>query len=175
MPENLRKYLIAAAVVLVLIGAPFGSYFYLKYGLEYRLESQEQLKPKEVDASVIRAIKELVPYGTAALIHTRGDEDTKGIELLNKVGERIVDRDYFAIYSSAASTNFDKISKVTSDPSAKMKDLIDDHFILIDSAGIVRNTYPGNKDISKELIRHLSVVIPLPKNREIKLERELED
>ena len=62
------KYLIASAVVLMLIGAPLGSYFYLKSGLKYRLESQEQLAPKEVSQEVLSSIEKIRTSKTAALI-----------------------------------------------------------------------------------------------------------
>ena len=35
-------------MVLLLIGAPYGSYLYLKSGYEYRLQSIEELKPGDL-------------------------------------------------------------------------------------------------------------------------------
>ncbi len=169
------KYLIASAVVLMLIGAPLGSYFYLKSGLKYRLESQEQLKPKEVSEEILSSLEKVRTTQTAALIHTASDNREADVKLLLEIDDRIVDRDHFELISFSNPASFGEIRDIrfVDDPSLFQN--YDQRFVLVDSAGVVRNTYSAEQDISKELIRHLAVVIPLPKHRDIRLRRELEN
>ncbi len=169
------KYLIAGAVVAMLIGAPLGSYFYLKSGLKYRLESQEQLKEKEVSAATSQAIERVRTPATAALIHASSDPRPVDIDLLKEIDERIVDRDHFEIITRLDKNIFDSFRDIRFITSDSLFTTTAERFILVDSAGVVRNTYMADDDISKELIRHLAVVIPLPKHRDIRLRRELEN
>ncbi len=168
------KYLIAGAVVAMLILAPMGSYFYLQSGLKYRLESQEQLKPKEIDSQLYAGLKSIVTPKTAALVHLYDDDSPADIDILKKIDDRIVDRDHFEIITYSDPEQFDEGNKIRFLNAPQLSYLSKDRFILIDSSGIVRNTYEGNIDFSKELIRHLAVVIPIPKSRDIRLKRELE-
>lgn len=168
------KFLIAGAVVAMLVLAPIGSYFYLQSGLKYRLESQEQLKAKEVSSELLKHVHSIVTPKTAALIHLYNDNNESDIDILKKIDERIVDRDHFEIISYADPTNFLEKNKIRFLTEPVLIHLSKHRFMLMDSSGVVRNTYPGDNDFSKELIRHLAVVIPLPKSRDIRLKRELE-
>jgi hypothetical protein len=174
MSNNMMKYIAGAAVVLMLIGAPMGSYFYLKNGLKYRLESQEQLQAKQVSTTISQHIETVRTPKTAALIHTAHDNRAADIELLKQVDERIVDRDHFEIISMFAPFSSERKMDIRFIADTVLFAGYDQRFVLVDSAGVVRNTYTADDDISKELIRHLSVVIPLPKHRDIRLRRELE-
>ncbi len=169
------KYLIASAVVLMLIGAPLGSYFYLKSGLKYRLESQEQLAPKKVSQKVLSSIQKVRSDKTAALIHTASDNREVDLRLLMEIDDRIVDRDHFEILSFSDESLFTKVRDIRFVNDSSLFRSFDHRFVLVDSAGVVRNIYRAEEDISKELIRHLAVVIPLPKHRDIRLRRELEN
>lgn len=169
------KFLSAIAVVLVLIVAPIGSYFYLRAGLKYRLESQNQLLAPEVDSIMKRQILNVISDHTAALVHLGGNNDTQGINLLQQIDERIVDRDFFEIVSNADSTTIQSKNKVRFVGSDHINGLDSIQFVLVDTAGVLRHLYYFNEDHSKTLIRHLSVVIPMPQSREIKLNREIQD
>jgi len=170
----MMKYIAGIAVVLMLIGAPLGSYFYLKNGLKYRLESQEQLRVKIVSEKIQNHIETVRTPKTAALIHTAHDDRVADIELLDRIDERIVDRDHFEIISLSRPFESDRALDIRFVSDSLLFSGYDQRFILVDSAGAVRNTYTNDEDISKELIRHLSVIIPLPKHRDIRLRRELE-
>jgi hypothetical protein len=169
------RYLVAAAVVAMLIGAPMGSFFYLKYGLKYRLETQAQLSPKDIDQGLNVQVTGLLKESNAAMIHLGGPQDVIGIELLQKLDERIVDRDNFELLSNADPASFDSKAKIRFYNNDSLSDSLNYQFILVDTSGIVRYEYAYGVDHAKEMIRHLSVVIPLPKHREIKLKREIED
>ena len=171
----MMKYVAGIAVVLMLIGAPMGSYFYLKNGLEYRLESQEQLQAKTVSDVINNHIETVRTPKTAALIHTSHDNRVADIKLLDQIDERIVDRDHFKIISMSDPFESERTLDIRFVSDSSLFQAYDQRFILVDSAGVVRNTYTADEDISKELIRHLAVVIPLPKHRDIRLRRELEN
>ena len=169
------RYLVASAVVLMLIGAPLGSYFYLRSGLAYRLDSQEQLSPKEVSKAVLESIERVRSDKTATLIHTASDGLQSDVDLLSQIDDRIVDRDHFEIISFSDPSKFGDLRDIRFIQDSSLFKGFQQRFILIDSAGVVRNTYKADRDIAKVLIRHLAVVIPLPKHRDIRLRRELEN
>lgn len=168
------KYVAAAAVVAMLIIAPFGSFFYLKSGLKYRLESMAQLEPKIIDESKQEVVKQVLQPQMAALLHLGGDTDAKGIDLLKQVDDRIVDRDNFEIFTNASKSNFKATAQIQYIDSELVESLKENQFMLFDTSATLRYVYDYGPDHAKLMIRHLAVVIPVPKSREIKLKRELE-
>lgn len=166
------KYLIAAAIVCILVVAPIISYCYLQSGLKYRLQAQEELRPKEVSDELQKQLSIIQSEPTAKLIHIDGDDLTDEVKLLASIDERIVDRTLFEIYSYADAKYFSEDSNIKLVSEPDLSSLTEHDFILIDTAGVVRCFYDYTPELAKTLIKHLSVVIPLPENREITLRRE---
>lgn len=156
------KYIIASAVVCLLIGAPLGSYFYLKSGFVYRLESLADLKPKELSADLKSVFDLQVPHNNKVrLIYLEKENNPLASDQFNAIQDKIVDTSYF------------QTVRVQGDPEHYLTAGGDYDFYLLDTAGVLRNYYASNDQTLKEIIRHLSVVIPLQKRNEIKLERDI--
>ncbi len=172
MPKKSNRVIIlGSAVVLILIIAPIGSYFFLKHGIEYRIESLDQLSPKTIDSELSGYLDNFIPEnGNARLIHIPGKERSGELDLLYKIDERITDRERFDIYSFAKDADHEDLRdiKFIMNGSPPNSDL---QFILIDTSNVIRSTYAYDENTGKEIIRHLSVVIPMPKQKKIVLDR----
>ncbi len=160
----------AIAVAVVLCVAPIGSYLFLKGGFQYRLESLNQLVPKDIDPELQMLISEYAPFkGNARLIHVPGTSEKEELSVLDDIDDQIVDRERFDIYSFSANT-FTHKHKVD---FVKAPAFINQYqFVLIDTSNQVRGVYPFGEDIRKEIIRHLSVVLPMPRQKTITLKRD---
>lgn len=159
------KYIIASAVVLLLIGAPLGSYFYLKSGFVYRLNSLEELQQKNIDNDLNHLLDSIVPDNNkVSLVYLQRAGDNLANDQLAAIEEQIVDRTNFqTIRVDAADTRL--LNQVDQSVS----------FYLLDTAGVVRNYYESDDETLKRIIRHLSVVIPMPKRRNVRLQRDVEN
>ena len=170
-----KPVILGIAVAVVLIGAPLGSFLFLQHGYEYRLESLDQLQPKEISSQSEGLIEQHAPYtGNARLIHIPGNDPEKEDLLLHQIDEKIVDRDRFDIvgfgvqHQSREEHQIQYLNLNELTPS-------DEQFILVDTANVIRASYRFQPDVEKEIIRHLSVVIPVPKSKKIKLNRQKEN
>lgn len=167
-----RKAFVSFAVLFMLVIAPAVSYVYLKKGFDYRLESIDQLKEKEISAELRDFIDAQAPFtGNARLLHLPSTNLSGEINVLDVIDERIVDRTRFDIVSFASEPSVDRDDKIdfkaisASAPSEYQ-------FLLLDTSNVVRAVYPYTKDVGKDIMRHLSVVIPVPTKREITLLRD---
>jgi len=154
----------------MLVIVPMISYVFLRKGFEYRKESLVQLEEKRIDSELRTFLSTYAPHiGNAQLIHIPGAEVISEQEILSKIDERIVDRSRFDIISFGAEIDSeDQIDHV----SVQTRVQSPYSFILIDTSESIRGLYEYQEELGKELIRHLSVVIPVPTKRSITLNRE---
>ncbi len=158
------KYIIAAAIVLVLVGAPLGSYLYLRKGFEYRLNALEELKPKTMEASLKTLMDSMVPDNNkVSLVYMKRQGDDLGESQLDAIDAKVVDT------ASFQTIIVDRNFRDGLMPEQDMQT-----FYLLDTAGVLRATYSANEQTLKDIIRHLSVLIPMPKRKNIQLKRDVE-
>ena len=156
------KYLVAAAVTAIIVLAPLGSYIYLRKGFKYRLQAIEELKPKNINPDHRATLDSLWSgSGKVNLIYFASEDSLRELEIYNKIEERIVDR-----------TRFD-LSRISYDYSHKTEANMEYPFYLLDTSGAVRNYYHTEEHTSANILKHLSVLIPMPKRKEIKLKRDV--
>lgn len=165
-----KKNLTALSIVALLVLAPFVSYYYLRTGLEYRIDSVSDLEEKEVPTEIKSILSSNRGEGRAALFHLGSSAEK---DVLMKLSKKVVDRSYFDVFSVLRDEELAK-SDILQLPETSLDVQSPYSFVLVDSSGVVRNTYEKGTDHSKELIRHLAVVVPLPKNRNIELKREVD-
>ena len=174
--DKLRKYLSALAVVLILIGAPLGSYMYLRSGFEYRIQYMEELEPRD-SVPLVLGIDNFIrkTNGKVRLIHVPSSDGVSDeLKLLEEVSEQIVDTTYFAAITLAnigPSQEGSKVRSIQEDPSTLPTS---DPFIVVDTAGLLRSSYSLDENTKKRIIKHLSVLIPLPPKQQIVLKRTME-
>ena len=168
--KKTRMTISAIAVALVLCAAPIGSYLFLKSGFTYRLESISQLTPKDLPSNLVSLIDQFAPFeGNARLIHIPGTNETKELDVLFEIDDKIVDRNRFDITSfSEDDTKRRHNINFVDGPEYSGNE----QFVLIDTSNVIRGVYPYGEGVGGEIIRHLSVVIPMPEQRSISLNRK---
>ena len=173
--EPLRKYISALAVALILIGAPLGSYFYLRSGFEYRVQYLEELEPKDSIPLVVGQDNFIrKTNGKVRLIHRPGSSLQEELEILTAIDKQIVDKTFFsAITLDTSGLGDDGDIKSVNVSSAREN--LKSAFTLIDTSGIVRHEYSVDADTKKDIIKHLSVLIPMPKHTEVVLKRTINE
>lgn len=170
--KNTTPVILGLAVVLILIIAPIGSYIFLRSGFEYRVESLDQLQPKKISSQLDGVIRLKAPFsGNARLVHIPGPAVNQELELLYQIDKKIVDRERFEIYSLTEDPGLKDKHKIQFIPSQHNVNF-DEQFILLDTSDVIRGVYPFEQGIEMEIIRHLSVVIPMQKRRSITIKRD---
>ena len=163
------KYLIAAAVSLLIIIVPFGSWYYLQTGLNYRKASIEELKPKAELEDITSALE--IFQGATSLLYNGNvaDDARKEVEVI------------FEQYQSGLTFQLVEISNdsIPGDLGSNHIKISDQAFTsafdntaafaLIDTSGSVRNYYNNTPEDISKLVEHLAIVIPLPKRKDIKM------
>ena len=166
------RYLIAAAVVLMLFVLPAGSWWYLKSGLEYRIQVRDETAVK---SSFDEQLTDLSETSRTAL---RGALENK-ITVLNfsspltveqsdvfmRIVEKYGGRELFQLLHFS---EIDSISKV--DVTNHKADF---PIYLIDQKLQIRNTYTWEEDQIKQLVIHIAAVLPVPGRETISLKRDL--
>lgn len=161
------KYLIAVAVTILVILVPFGSWYYLQVGLNYRKASIEALKPKG-DIVDISNMPDLFEDHTTLLYNSQLHNLDNEVEIiygqfetgltfqlveLNNSDKKSMGNNHIIIPTNAMTEGFD--SKNT--------------FAIIDTAGNIRNFYNMDEKSLTEVVEHVAIVIPLPAKKDIKM------
>ena len=146
---------------------PLGSWYYLQGGLNYRKDSLKELEPKGEFISSVVDVNSLKKKTT--LIH------------LKPVGEQVVPQ-IFGQYGASQTfqllsierpiipvSNWIVIDEFTSNSISASNS--DAGFLLIDTAGLIRNTYPADMDGVRRLIEHTSIILPRVKEMDVKLKK----
>jgi len=167
------SYFNLIALIAVLVIAPLISWIYLKKGVEYRKSALETLTPKSLDSETLGFIKPFIkPDGQAKLIYLpRVEQD---MTLVYEVDDRIIEKPLFDLIIIGDTSAISKPQKINN-LSFQQNDIAYKgpyDYVLLDTGNVVRATYINNDDVAKEIIRHLSIVIPMQKKKSIKLERQ---
>lgn len=157
------KYIIPLAVTALIIVVPFGSWYYLQTGLNYRKAIAEELVAKGKVGEDVRPLL----AGHTSLVVAGGSSDGFRDTLAQVYDQyresitfQLVELD--SAVSSLGSRHILSNQKLDFLPAGAA-------MALIDTAGVIRSTYARSaKDVSKA-IEHLAVVIPKPQPRDIKM------
>lgn len=161
-------------LLAVLVVAPIISYIYLKKGFDYRVEMLSEIEPKELDAETTNYIAPyLIKDGQAKLLHLSRSSEPASIDLIAQIDERIIEKPAFDIISFSVSTQ-DEITEGNNLHIIPVSVAYNGphDFVLLDTGHVVRAMYQFAPGVEKDIIRHLSAIIPKQKKKTIKLERE---
>lgn len=162
------KYLVATSVVLLIIVVPFGSWYYLQRGLDYRRDLIEQLKPKGVIED-IQLQKQLKGNTTLWYNAARFPEYNKQVV---QIYEQYKDASTFQllIHGETQSELLDLsnvassvLSHVDSESWASVP------FVIMDTSYQIRNVYNKSDQTIQDVVAHLAAVLPRPKDKDIKM------
>jgi len=159
------KYLVATVVFLMLFVLPLGSWYYLQSGLDYRKEALKELEPKGAFASTALDANTLASKTT--LIHVKRVEDNVIPEIFDQYGGSHTFQLVSIEGPEEEKENWKKIDDFTANSiSAAYEDA---GFLLVDTSGQLRNTYPADMDGVRRVIEHTSIVLPRIKEMDVKL------
>lgn len=149
--------LIVLGALLVIV--PVGSWFYLQKGLDYRKQALEELKAKKQLPAIPDSLN--IFKGKTTLLFF---DFQKASDIMVPVVEQFKDAYTFQIAGSKNEAGFPEVADFVLD-SLRMQDKL---FALIDTSGAVRNYYADDVKDLKNMVEHLAIVLPQPKEKDIK-------
>lgn len=166
------RYLIAAAVIFMLFVLPAGSWWYLKSGLEYRIQVRNETEIKSPfdqqltglsessKKTVLSKLKDKISVINFDSPLTQEQEDVVS-RIVEKYGERdlfqFIDFEDLEHGSDLDVTNFKSDSPI----------------YLVDQELQIRNGYTWEEESIKKLVIHIAAVLPIPGRETISLKRDL--
>jgi hypothetical protein len=175
----MKKYIIATAVVLLLIVFPLVSWLYLDSGLKYRKEIRLELANKGKVALPLS--NELGLLEKTTVIHSYSPGNKNIIQKIKRFKNQFDDVEDFQIISLLNTATLynpeDSIDwKMVSYPdSASYTDLFfSNNFTLIDTGANIRNYYNAQDTSIRNLIEHIAFILPVKKDLDIELRRKKE-
>ena len=159
---KILSWIVLFALVVIV---PFGSWYYLRQGLDYRKDALKQLAVKsKLDST---AYTDSLFSGKTTLVVLRSNKDVEAA--LKPIIDQFKDAYTFQVVAdSALQTDI-----LTSD--VPLDSLFRSHnhsFALVDTAGNIRNYYGQTRTDLKDLVEHLAVLLPNPKEPDIKLKNQ---
>ncbi|MFZ1751673.1 MAG: hypothetical protein WAU01_15850 [Saprospiraceae bacterium] len=148
---------------LFLVIVPFGSWYYLQKGLDYRKNALRELEIKDSLSNSIDTFR-LFQNKTSLVVLDVSDD-------IYKIKEALLEQ-----YKS--SIGFQILYPIAqSDVVLLPEDLLkyfkskypDDTFVLVDESRMIRNTYKSDETAVKKLVEHIAIVLPRPKESDIKM------
>lgn len=197
----MRKVLQIAALFLLLVGLPAGSWYYLQKGLDYRLETMGQLtdhgdfklftaESSDEESKAVRLINFLSTNKT--------QREEQGV-LLSKLYEQFDKRDDFQLitfWDSSAFNGLDAFKtsygleeepQCTFEPlgQAEWASFVQtykkeaatpgQHMALVDLEGNIRSFYVQSEQKEvRSLVEHIALLLPMKKQDKPELRREIE-
>jgi len=197
----MRKVLQIAALFLLLVGLPAGSWYYLQKGLDYRLETMGQLtdhgdfklfmaESSDEETKAVRLIN---------FLSAKADQRAEQGALLSKLYEQFDKRDDFQLITFWDTSQFNGLDafKATygleEEPQCTFEPLgqtewarfvqtykkevatIDQQMALVDLEGNIRSFYLQTEQGEvRSLVEHIALLLPMKKQDKPELRREIE-
>lgn len=174
----MRKYLGSITLVLLLIGLPLGSYLYLRKGFEFRKELIDELKTGESLKIPIASDSTAIPMkGACTIVSVNGNaedllnlydqfKDARGFQLAAQLDEQKIkqldERRKRELDKPLPKNYFPLDDQVT---QALKSAYTDKAYLILDSTGMVRKTYAASKEDLKKIAGHITVLLPLYKEK----------
>lgn len=174
------KYIKTILILLLLVGLPIGSWYFLKSGLDWRKTKVTDLKTKdqfftafEFTNSDKDKLYELMAHRTCIVKMNEG---------INADDESIINQ-----YSNAYTFQFISFDKTVKDNNKwtsktavryykpenakpRFNRIADVDYVLVDTSGYVRQYYEGSsQQVLKTLVEDVAVILPRKKEKDIKL------
>lgn len=162
--KGLMKYIVAAAIAMLVIVIPFGSWYYLQTGLNYRKAALRSLEPK---GSVGKFWDSNSFLGHTSLVYfPKGEDLSKELDIILDQYQdahtfQLVEVNPEQVWYSDKSIKLTKINASDQMNTAS--------FALVDTAGNIRNYYSHSKEDLRQLVEHLAVILPMAKPKDIRM------
>jgi len=173
------KYLKTILVLLLLVGLPLGSWYFLKSGLDWRKGKVVELEKKEVFLQAFyfsvddkNKLYEIMAHRTNVIkkqgaLSTNDEliidqfEDAYTFQFLSLDGNEADPKGGWSSKSVVRYYSPDNISSI----SSQIKDW---NYMLVDTSGYIRQYYLGeDKQVMKLLVEDIAVILPRKKEKDI--------
>ena len=162
------RYLVGFVVFVMLFVLPLGSWYYLQTGLDYRKDALAELTPKGLFTSEV--LNPEVLKSKTSLIHLKSVKEEVIPEIFGQYGEAQTFQLISIDSSEEENKNWINIDEFTANSISAANN--NAGFILVDTSGQLRNTYPADMDGVRRLIEHTSIVLPRIKEMDVKMRKE---
>lgn len=161
------KYLVSSVVFILIAIVPFGSWYYLQTGLNYRKDALKELEPKEKFSA--SGFDDSILKSKTTLFQLKKVEEDVLPEIYDQYNKSQTYQVVAVESPSEPHDNWITISPIIADVISSKYD--NAGFILVDTSMMVRNTYPADMDGVRLMIEHTSIVLPRIKEMDIKLKK----
>ena len=159
------KYFKSVLVIMLLVGLPAGSWYFLQHGLEWRREKRTELVPKG-NLLTDNNWTETQKQSLTALFKDK----TSLVTLSNKY----TDRELEVVNQFKDAFTFQALNN--SNLEVPLNGLYDANYIVIDTSLNVRQKYIGQgEQIITRIVEDIALLLPKQKGRDIKMKNSMED
>ncbi|MBK8622400.1 MAG: hypothetical protein IPN79_11720 [Saprospiraceae bacterium] len=155
--KKLITWIVTGSLIVIV---PFGSWYYLKQGLDYRKNALEALKPKRSLPEIPDSLN-IFKGKTTLLVLDTTEADT----ITEPIYEQFKDAYTFSL---AGNGQADFVLPLQKSILELLKNG-DKSFAIIDTAGQIRNYYTREVSQLKLMVEHLAIVLPRAKDKDIKM------
>jgi hypothetical protein len=142
---------------LMVAVVPFGSWYYLKSGLDFRIDARKSLFPKD---SLDLSLDSLGIFKQKTTIVAMQTDETQELNVkLKSQFEKMGDFQLLSLKSLPSNQYNSFFEKYKSED-----------YLLIDNKGKLRNSYRSDKESIVKLIQHTAITMPKPKDLDIKMQ-----
>lgn len=158
------KFITWFFLILLVVVVPLGSWFYLKKGLDYRKGALSELAVKDVIEKSSDSLDLLYGKTSIIVIDTQIHEN-----ILGSIREQFKNTPGFQVLNAVKDSTYSWPSGYLGNVWIRYKE---SSFVLVDTAGNIRNVYASDSVSIKKLVEHTAIVIPRPKESDIKMKNE---
>ncbi len=159
------KYLVSVVVFIMLFVLPLGSWYYLQSGLDYRKDALKELEPKgeffatTIDNSTLQS--------KTTLMHLKPIDENVITEIYGQYGGAQTFQLISIEEAKEEAKNWIQIDDFTANSISAANS--NAGFVLVDTSGQLRNTYPADLEGVRRVIEHTAIVLPRIKEMDVKL------
>jgi hypothetical protein len=156
------KYISITALFLFIVVFPLGSWYYLQKGFDYRKAALDDLQPKaSVQAYFSDSLINVLKLQEKSTLMIFPDSEMS-VENLDKIFDQFRKAYTFQLVNLSGKYNNSSFAKYKNWVNASMDSTkaVNDAFAIIDRDGNIRNYYNNEDKNMRDMIEHLSIVIP---------------
>ncbi len=161
------KYLVSSVVFILIAVVPFGSWYYLQTGLNYRKDALKELEPRGLFSS--DGFDNSILKSKTTLLQLKEVDEKVLPEIFDQYNKS---ETYQVIAIESPVEPYDNWKTISLEDANRISSKYDNAgFILVDTSMMVRNTYAADMDGVRRMIEHTSIILPRIKEIDIKLKK----
>ncbi|MFT6335563.1 MAG: hypothetical protein ACI86M_003422 [Saprospiraceae bacterium] len=161
------KYLVSSVVFILIAVVPFGSWYYLQTGLNYRKDALKELAPKGLFSS--DGFDNSILKSKTTLFQLKNLDE----QILPEIFDQYSNSETYQVVAVESPVE-PEIKWITiSQETANAISLKYDNagFILVDTSMMIRNSYSADMNGIRRMIEHTSIILPRIKEMDIKMKK----